>query len=392
MCRRALGWTVDDAGFHDGDTMRVLVDIGHPAHVHLFKNFIWEMEKKGHVILVTARQKDVATQLLTAYNIPFIPVGKKGIGFLSLVKEWIFRDIEIIRIARKFNPDVLMGVLNPATAHAARILGKISITFTDSEPEIANYPIADTVTLPFTDVVLTLSSVRHDYGEKEVRVNSYKELASLHPARFKPDSSVLGIAGLSPEDDFALVRFVAWGAYHDVGQGGLTMNDKYALIGELEQYCRVFISTEFKLPPELEKYRLPIPPEKIHDFLHYAKIFVSDSQTMTTEAALLGTPAVRSNSFVGENDMGNFIELEERYRLIYNCKDGVAVLSRVRELLRFPDLKGEWIRRRKPLLKEKIDISAFMIWFIENYPQSFTKMKENPEVQYSFALALEGTS
>lgn len=367
--------------------MRVLVDIGHPAHVHLFKNFIWEMERKGHIILVTARNKDVATQLLKAYDIPYIPVGKKGMGSLNLVKEWIFRDIEITRIARKFNPDILMGVLNPATAHAARLLGKVSITFTDSEPEIAKYPIADTLTLPFTDVILTLSSVRHDYGKKEVRINSYKELASLHPVRFKPDPGVLGIAGLSPEDDYALVRFVAWGAYHDVGQGGLTQDDKRALIGELEQSCRVFISSESPLPLELEKYRLPVPPERIHDFLHYAKIFVSDSQTMTTEAALLGTPAVRCNSFVGKNDMGNFVELEHQYHLIYNCKDGSSVRSKVRELLRSPNLKGEWIQRREPLLQEKTDLTAFLVWFIENYPKSFVERREHPEAWYSSAQA-----
>jgi predicted glycosyltransferase len=274
-------------------------------------------------------------------------------------------------------------VLNPATAHAARLLGKVSITFTDSEPEIAKYPIADTLTLPFTDVILTLASVRHDYGKKEVRVNSYKELASLHPLRFTPDPEVLALAGLTPKDDYALVRFVAWGAYHDVGQGGMTLDDKHALIETLEQSCRVFISSESPLPPEFEKYRLPIPPEKIHDFLHYAKIFVSDSQTMTTEAALLGTPAVRCNSFVGKNDMGNFVELEERYHLIYNCGDGPAVLSRVNELLREPDLKAEWARRREPLLQGKIDLTAFMVWFVENYPGSITKMKEQPAVQYS---------
>lgn len=364
--------------------MRILVDIGHPAHVHLFKNLIWEMEKRGHQVLVTAREKDVATQLLKAYNIPFIPVGKKGTGSLNLAKEWIIRDIEITRIAKRFNPDILLGAMNPAPAHAARLLGKVSITFTDSEPEIAKYPIADTLTLPFTDVILTLASVRHDYGKKEVRVNSYKELASLHPLRFTPDPEVLALAGLTPEDDYALVRFVAWGAYHDVGQGGMTLADKHALIETLERSCRVFISSESPLPPEFEKYRLPIPPEKIHDFLHYAKIFVSDSQTMTTEAALLGTPAVRCNSFVGKNDMGNFVELEERYHLIYNCEDASAMLSRVNELLREPDLKAEWARRRESLLQGKIDLTAFMVWFIEHYPQSVDLMKSQPGIQQQF--------
>ena len=40
---------------------------------------------------------------------------------------------------------------------------------------------------------------------------------------------------------------------------------------------------------------------------------VADTQTIVTEAAVLGTPAIRYNSFAGENDMGNFVELEQKY-------------------------------------------------------------------------------
>lgn len=368
--------------------MKVLIDIGHPAHVHLFKNFIWDMQKRGHEILVTAREKDIATQLLNAYGIPCIRVSEKGTGTLSLLKEWIFRDVKIIRIARRFNPDILLGVLNPATAHAARVLGKVSITFTDSEPEVVKYPIADAITLPFTNVILTLSSVRHDYGKKEVRVNSYKELASLHPHRFTPNPDVLTLAGVNINDDYALVRFVAWGAYHDVGQGGLCTEDKMAIIKELEKSYRVFISSESPLPSALEPYRLPVPPERMHDLLHYAKIFISDSQTMTTEAALLGTPAIRCNSFVGKRDMGNFIELESRYNLIYNCKEVNTVLARLNELQKNADTKNEWKRRREPLLHEKIDLTDFLVWFVENYPQSFAEMKEHPDRQFHAPLPL----
>jgi hypothetical protein len=64
-------------------------------------------------------------------------------------------------------------------------------------------------------------------------------------------------------------------------------------------------------------------------------------------------------------------------------RDGPAVLARVNELLQSPDLKTEWARRREPLLQGKIDLTAFMVWFVENYPGSITKMKEQPAVQYS---------
>ena len=38
--------------------MRILIDIGHPAHVHIFKNFAHEMEKRGHELLFTCRDKE----------------------------------------------------------------------------------------------------------------------------------------------------------------------------------------------------------------------------------------------------------------------------------------------------------------------------------------------
>jgi len=345
--------------------MRILIDMGHPAHVHLFKNFIWEMEKRGHEIKVTARDKDVTRQLLDAYHIPFEPVGTMKGGKINLFLEWIYRDFKIFTIARKFKPDILMGVLNPAVVHPAKILGKKSIIFTDSEPEVVKYPIADLITTPFADVILTLSSVRHDYGEKEVRVNSYKELAYLHPNWFTPNPAVLDSLGLKDGEDFVLLRFVAWGAYHDVDREGFDIKAKKKLIESIEPYARVFISSESKLPEEFERYRIPIRPEQMHDFLYYAKLLICDSQTMTTEAAVLGTPAIRFNSFVGDLDMGNFVELEEKYGLIFNFRDAKLAMEKAVELVKNEDLKGMWKEKRGKLLREKTDLTDVIIKLVQ---------------------------
>ena len=48
------------------------------------------------------------------------------------------------------------------------------------------------------------------------------------------------------------------------------------------------------------------------------------------------------------------------------------------------NIKEEWQRRRQKMLSEKIDVTAFMVWFIENYPESVRVMKETPEYQYRF--------
>ena len=52
--------------------MKILIDIGHPAHVHYFKHFIWTMREKGHTIYITSRNKEVAFSLLEYYKFTYI--------------------------------------------------------------------------------------------------------------------------------------------------------------------------------------------------------------------------------------------------------------------------------------------------------------------------------
>ena len=105
---------------------------------------------------------------------------------------------------------------------------------------------------------------------------------------------------------------------------------------------------------------------------------------MTTEASILGTPAIRCNSFVGKNDMGNFNEIEKKYGLIFNYDDPDKAIDKAVELVQKPNLEEEWKKKREKLLKEKIDVTSFMVWFFENYPASFWKLKKNSELQQKF--------
>jgi predicted glycosyltransferase len=113
-------------------------------------------------------------------------------------------------------------------------------------------------------------------------------------------------------------------------------------------------------------------------------MLIGDSQTMTSEAAVLGTPAVRCNTFVRRI---SYLEEEEfKYNLTYGFlpSDSEAMFQKLQELLSMPDLKQEWKRRRAIMLADKIDVTAFFVWFIENYPASAKTMRENPDYQYHF--------
>ena len=113
-------------------------------------------------------------------------------------------------------------------------------------------------------------------------------------------------------------------------------------------------------------------------------MLIGDSQTMTSEAAVLGTPAIRCNTFVGK--ISYLEEEEHKYGLTYGFRpeNSDAMFAKIEELIAISDLKKEWQRRRQKMLADKIDVTAFQVWFIENYSESARIMKENPDIQYRF--------
>lgn len=357
--------------------MKILIDISHPAHVHFFKYFIKSMQNKGHDIKIVAKDKDLTLELLDLLRLKYTPIGnyRKNVilKFIDLLKI----DYSLYTVCKKYNPDLVLGFGSVNAAHAAFLINKPCIIFDDDEYSYRLYK-------PFTSAICTTHTFKLNLGKKHVKFNGYKELAYLHPKHFIPDPSELKGLGINKDEDFIIMRFVGWNALHDVGKQGLEDHSKVGYVKRLEKYARVFISSENPLPSELQKYKINLPPDKIHHVLSFAKLLVGDTQTMTTEAAMLGTPAIRCNSFVGKNDMLNFIELEEKYGLIFNYKDPEKALEKAVDLVQIPDIKYTWKQKRDNMLNDKIDLTSFMIWFIENYPESFHKTKENSSLQYQF--------
>ncbi len=212
----------------------------------------------------------------------------------------------------------------------------------------------------------------------------YHELAYLHPNRFIPDENILSEIGLKKGDTYFVLRFNSFRAHHDVGINGLSFDQKRKLVELLSKKGKVFITGERNLDSAFEQYKINISSDKIHSLLYFATLFVADSQTMTSEAAVLGTPSVRCNSFAGR--ISYLEEEEHKYGLTYgfNPDQFDSLLEKVDELLYTPDLKSEWARRREIMLKDKIDVTSFWIWFVENYPKSKSDYLQNPNLVNQF--------
>jgi len=194
--------------------MRILIDILHPAHVHVFKHAMSIWRDRGHEVLVTARDKDLVLELLDAYGIEHQLLSRQAKGLAGLFGELLVRDMRLLSVARKFRPDVLTGCAGVCIAHVARLLGRPSIVFYNNEEA----RLQNLLTYKFAHVVCTPACYRAHIGPKHVRYPGYHELAYLHPQRFSPDPSVLEAEGLEPGERFCVVRFVSWQASHDVAR------------------------------------------------------------------------------------------------------------------------------------------------------------------------------
>ena len=80
--------------------MNILIDIGHPAHVHYFRNFIKIMESCGHSFCITARNKEVVFKLLDYYGFTYKSRGKGKNGIIGKLLN-IFKADQVIFFAAK---------------------------------------------------------------------------------------------------------------------------------------------------------------------------------------------------------------------------------------------------------------------------------------------------
>jgi predicted glycosyltransferase len=118
--------------------------------------------------------------------------------------------------------------------------------------------------------------------------------------------------------------------------------------------------------------------------MYYATMFVGDSQTMSSEAGLLGTPALKCNSFAKKLSIPN--EIENSFGLCYSfpTETFTELLQKANELLNDKALKQSFKARRKKMLEQKIDVTEFLLWFCDNYPASVSIVMDQPEFPDTF--------
>lgn len=362
--------------------MKIAIFLGHPAHFHLFKHTAKILIEKGHQVEFVIKQKDILENLLMESKLSYKVIRKKERKTktkLGLISSLLKMDLNMFFYLKKSRPNLLIGTY---VAMLNKLAGVPLIVTNEDDANVvpyfalSSYPLADAILNP-----TTCDSGRWD--KKAIKYKGYQKLAYLHPNQFKPDKSIVE-KYFSTTIPYFIVRFSSLNAHHDNNVGGLTNEIANNIIKLLSSYGQVYITSERELEPQFEKYRITVNPLDMHHILAYTELFVGDSQSMAVEAAMLGVPSVRFSDFAGKISV--LEELEHTYQLTYGIKTNTPqkLYDKINELLTTSHLREVFQQRRTKMLQDKIDVTAFLTWFIEEYPHSAKIMKENPDYQERF--------
>lgn len=331
--------------------------MGHPAHFHLFKNLIHSLPEKD--VLIVISNKDILRKLLDENSIKYQILAEYG-NSQSPFSKWIKlvrTTWKLLLITKKSKPDILIGCLSQI-AWVGFLTGKKTLFF--AEDDFAYTTLQCRITYPFVTNVLTAEEVNvGPFSKKQIKYPAYHKLAYLHPEVFQKEPSILEKYQISIP--YFIVRIVSLSAHHDSNIEGVSETMLDQIIEKLSLHGRVILSSEKKLNNRYQPFFLPIEVSDMHQLMSQAKGIVSDSQSMTVEACVLGIPNIRINSFKGKISVLN--NLETSYKLTKSFSPTEFKIDDLNYI--FNANLSEFEKNRERLLKDKINPTPFYLKQIE---------------------------
>lgn len=365
--------------------MNILFAVNHPAQYHLFKHSFYALKNEGHKVMFVIRDKDILEKLMLADQQPYVRLITKrvGKGFLSVLSKGavdiLLQESRLFTYCRRHRPDLMVGT-DYCITHVGKLLNIPSIVFNEDDFYINR--IFCSLAYPFATYIVSPNVCDvGKYTQKKIGYDGYQKLAYLHPSVFTPEQRVAE-KYFTETRNYVLIRLVSFSAGHDVEQHHTGIDE--IILNKIIQCCelrgfKIYISSEAPIPLKFVKYELKANVQDMHHIMSFASLFIGDSQSMIVEAAMLGTPSIRFNSFVGKISVLN--ELEEKYKLttgIHTSQPG-KLLKELDEMLVSDDLKSLYQKRRLQMLEDKIDVSGFITWLLSGFPVSLSEMNNNKD-------------
>lgn len=274
---------------------KIWIDLDNSPHVPFFKPIIDELGKRGHEVVVTARDCFQVCGLADLMHVEYEKIGRHyGKNTLLKVAGLLIRSAQLMPVAVKEKPDI-------AVSHGSRSQVMISSALNIPSVVIADYEYTQTVAKPTYVIVPELiadSSIK-GFTKAFFKYPGIKE--DVYVPNFKPDPSILKELGIDDNELVVTIRPPATEAHYHNPESELLFEATINFLGQQKDTRMVILPRNEKKQTAWVKSNWSawcksgkiIFPEHVVDGLNliwYSDFVISGGGTMNREAAALGVP------------------------------------------------------------------------------------------------------
>jgi len=309
---------------------------------------------------ILTRGRENTCDILKAYGFKYQIYGTQRNSVPLRAIQTILNDANLLRIAKDIVPDGFLSFASPYFSQVAKVMGKPSIAFADTE----SARLSLRLTYPFTTAIYTPETFALRLGSRHFRFKGFKELAYLDPKYFNPSESSL--SNEFKEGSYGIIRINSFDAVHDIGlPKPLSLDDWNQIFKAMSERIHPIVLSELELPHEMNCSMPRIDPTQFHAMLSKAAIVISDSCTITTESAILGVPTIFAHP--APSLLSNFEILEKQYKLIFSIRRPGEIISKMNQILDSHTFRMELDRRRRLLFSQSDDVTMIIVKSVERW-------------------------
>jgi predicted glycosyltransferase len=305
----------------------IWIDLDNSPHVPFFAPIIDELERRGHRVQVTARDRYQVDELATMLKIPHTMIGRDyGKNKVIKVLGLLCRACQLLPWIWQKKPTIALSHGSRSQVIACKMAGIPSVTMIDYEFVRLHMPF-----FRYDNIFIPDAIRKRSIRAKSTNIWNYPGIKEdVYVPGFEPTEEILADLGVSQDKIVVTIRPPAVDAhYHNVKSEKL-YRDVVSFVAEASGTVIVMLPRNGKQsrniretwPGLLEQGKLIIPQKAVNglDLTWASDLVISGGGTMIREAAALRVPAY--SIFMGETGgVDRYLSEIGRLKLIKSSAD-----------------------------------------------------------------------
>lgn len=276
----------------------IWIDLDNSPHVPFFVPIIEELEKRGHSVILTARDTFQVLGLADRYKLKYEKVGKHyGANKLLKVIGTIWRSIQLCKVVLKQKPALSLSHGSRSLVLLSTVLGIPTILMFDYE-HAAMLPLIKPQ-LGIAPEVIRNTRIANHFRRGLRSYTGIKE--DVYAPSFRPDPSIVQQLNLGEHDIVVTIRPPASEAHYHNPESDKLFSKVVEILGSIPDVRMIILPRNEKTQkafiyrtwPTWCKNGKIIIPDQVVDGLNliwHSDLVISGGGTMNREAAALGIP------------------------------------------------------------------------------------------------------